>query len=156
MKIISYLLIFSLIYFCACSSMYKLKDSDFTFEKLNEEIEGERVSITLTDRRKEYEAENVSVNDSLTHWTDSHSDRTYTVPTSKVYKIISIQHTQGALEGYGLGILTGGTLGVLIVPSDEQSKILGWVAIGGTISIIGLVYGAVVGHEDTYVINDWQ
>lgn len=171
MKTISYTLVFSILYFCACSSTYRLKDGDFTLNRLNDELEGERITTVLTDG-KEHDGKNIIVNDHLIYWTDSESGITQSVPSTKINKIITKQHGQGALEGLGIGFLSGFTMGALIgiaiTDPDHQSSgfvdltprsyiegALGYgLGFGIPFALLGLPIGAITGHKDIYYINE--
>ena len=171
MKTLSYTLVLSIIYFCACSSTYSLKDGDITPDKLKEKINGGSVTLVLTNG-EEYNCDNLLIKEQLVYWIDSHSGATQSVPTNELYKILAKNHGKGALEGLGYGFLGGFALGAIvgIVTTDPDHKTSGFVdltprnysegALGYGIgfgipaALIGLPLGAIAGHQDIYIINE--
>lgn len=94
MKSISYILIFSILFFCACSSNYMIKKGDLSLNELNKELEGKKASLKLTDGQ-EFEAENIVITKDSTFYIESNSQIDQIVLTSNVNKIVNKDYERG-------------------------------------------------------------
>jgi hypothetical protein len=83
------------------------------------------------------------------------------------------RHGRGAAEGLGVGLLLGGTLGVVaglaagtdppcmstelfgclgnVRMTAREKATVGGIALGATGAVVGAIFGAITGHTDAYV-----
>jgi hypothetical protein len=70
-------------------------------------------------------------------------------------------HAWGAVEGLGVGLLTGAVAGAFVGYTSEDAQcfvcfsakeraVLGGIGFGLTGALVGVVLGAIVGHVDRY------
>jgi hypothetical protein len=95
------------------------------------------------------------------------------LPSQQVARIEETSHGMGAAEGFGLGVLIGGTIGAvafyasgddecnndegqwcLFTFSAEEKAVIGGIALGGVGGLIGLVVGAATGSTTIYEEGD--
>lgn len=168
MKTISFILIISIIHFISCSSTYTISHSKSAYDELNEELEGERGEIILTNG-------DLVVGKNIKIWVDSlscvesNSEAKMFIPTLDIKKIAITNHWRGAWDGFRYGALIGGVTGLIVgiaagLPFDPEEDGGGWggakigtlgliFGIGINAGLIGLPIGAIIGHTDKYVLN---
>jgi hypothetical protein len=160
-----------------CSSKYMINRNYSTYKELNNELEGEEVTIELLNG-DEITAENVKISYDSSSWAELKLSYGFWIPndscrtpTSNIKMISFKNNSKGAWEWMGWGALIGLPTGALIGwnvtsgdrffsrdGSGESLEGIG-IAIGGLVGlgsglIIGPAFGAIVGHKETYILND--
>jgi hypothetical protein len=132
---------------------------------LNKELEDEKVKLTLA--RNTINAEYIEIAEDSSSWVEVKSkygqrnlSDTIRIPTSDIKRISYKNNTLGALEGFGFGTLTGLSFYLLgrsaVKETDNFGEALGVAMVMGlgviTSPIIGLITGAIIGHEENYIL----
>ena len=148
----------AILIFTSCSSTYKLTNADFTLSELDEKIRGEDITIIMTDRKVE-EGKNATINNLRTYWVELNSGQMQDIHTKDIREIIVKNHTLGALEGLGFGMLAYFPLAAVVSNigaeggrsnySDMGGAVVGLLAVIG-----GPIIGAAVGHKNIYILNE--
>ena len=135
-----------------CSSTVELT----TTVDVNRKI-GESAATVYLNSGQEYEAREVHVRTDSTLFVDRNTEDILRLPTRDIRSIQVAHHFGGAAEGLLFGGLGGGTLGLALTAgmstSGEEGSgrglaIFTSLVVGG---IGGLVYGAIKGHDYTFV-----
>jgi len=134
-------------------------------ERINKNTLRRAGNIVLTDghRLKGYRVQIGT--DSTVYWIESMPNKWVQrrIATNEIRQIVLKSHAKGALEGMGIGILAGATLGTLVLGSQlggdenlDTGKFLeGLVLISGAGGgMIGLLVGSAMGSKDTFLIDD--
>ncbi|MFQ5772693.1 MAG: hypothetical protein ACE5HX_19315 [bacterium] len=99
-------LVCSIFIFGCAHTHYIPQDSHVSkFSELNKKLANEKVSIVLIDNAKQIETQNVHIASDSINYFDVKRNMKMRLATSKVNKIIKINHGKGAAEGFGLGLL---------------------------------------------------
>ena len=163
MKVISYLLLFSMVYYISCSSTHMIKHDQSNYNELNNELEGKEFSLTLINGRF-YAGKDITVEKHFASWVVDTTK--YFAPTSEVKKITVMSSSLGMTRGMGYGFLFGASIGTIfgiIVISDmsedtgySKAGIVGGAAALGGIAcaIIGLPIGLASPGEMEYIFTD--
>jgi hypothetical protein len=157
MKIISFFMITFIFIFTCCTSTQPLIKLDIEPSPvINEKLEGRKVSITLLNG-EELVGKDIKLERDSLSYKDLQSQWTKVIATQEIKKIYYKNHSIGALEGLGLGILAipvGMFLGAIIVYSGSGGKDFSGYAgalIGGGITpLLGFTLGAAIGHTYKY------
>jgi len=150
-----------LINLCGCSSSYLVSstgipDAEYSYQEMNEELNGQDVKIELKDGR-EISAKEVTISDDSISWVDQRTSEESKAGIREIKKIVTKSYSMGALECTGFGIVGGGGLGALIGNSLDDGGLgsgfgaaVGSIFGGGTGIIVGLITGLIVGHSYNY------
>jgi hypothetical protein len=131
------------------------------------DVTGKWVIVETTNHEK-VEAVAIAASDGVTFT----NDRVMLGP-SEVASVTEVRRGRGALEGAGIGFLTGATIGAVIGFADgddecddsggqwcilvftaTEKAILGGIFIGGIGTIVGVVFGAAMGSKFVYSYGD--
>lgn len=155
-------LLFAAIAFTGCTSTRVVDtQAPSPYAEVNEAVQGRVVQVQLADGRA-LQATDLDVAPDVASYVDA-DGQMHTVATDRIEQIRLIQHGRGALEGIGIGLLTGGGGGALVglmsastCGKDDwfcgpgfNAAVFGTLfgAIGGA---IGLISGTVRGHRTVY------
>jgi outer membrane lipoprotein SlyB len=179
MKVISYLLIFSLIHFISCTTSQVLLNEEASYYALTEKLKGEKVKIRIFNEQ-EFTGENINVKLDTTLWTQNDFNKAvgiritadgyekiknWSVPTPDVNEFIVVDIGDGILNGLLIGGITGaviGTIGGISLVGERSwtgqeigaGIIIVTAPLGAVIgAVIGIPVGAVIGHTDQYIIT---
>jgi len=165
----NFLCFLMIILISSCSSTILIKKNDASLEELNKELEDEEVTIKLLNG-DEITAVNVIVLEDSIYFEREKSDSNHFVPTEKrtvpIWKINKISYsnnTKGVEDWMGLGLLIGTSAGLLT--AWDMCKGGGMIpegygiAIGGVAGflsglVLGPPFGAVIGHQETYIFSE--
>ena len=114
MKIMSWILLFSMFFYC-CTSTHTVIRSQTAYDQLNKQLDGKKSKITLLNDSIVV-AENINIGVRTSSWQEVQFKGRYTqdkktnpinriIPTANIKNIITKQHGRGALEGFGIGAL---------------------------------------------------
>ena len=149
---------------CAHTSYVGLPDAG-ACRRLNERTAGRRATVILISGAG-FQAQGVLVTPDSTSWLDPRTDDLRTVPTEQVLELQLVSHGKGALQGFGIGVLSGAVTGAFLGIADgddprsdgfnimrfsaAQKAAMGAVVLGGLGGLAGLPLGASVGSRDIY------
>jgi len=150
----------------ACSSSYVVSTSgeDTSREEFNESAEGEEAEIILLDSTEITATEVYLSADSL-YWFNPETKLKTGVVKSEISKVMFTDTWLGGLEGTEIGLLSGGSAGILFgtifVGSAEADQITEWYAAwifgyGVAGALIGFPIGAIIGHTNEYEFQNNQ
>lgn len=132
---------------------------------INEELAGKTAQITFHSDPGELTAENIRVSPDSVFFVDTKTDRQQRFANTDIDKIIVRNHSRGALEGFGGGLLTwGGLVGLVAIviggndDSDEDGptggQAVAYAFVAGTLlPITGTIVGAAAGSRKIYNFN---
>jgi len=159
MKVVSCVLLVSLLFWIGCSSSYEVSSSpntDPSFKTFNVEAHDRRATIVFQDGR-ELDARNIVASPDSTRFLNETTDVTTVVPTHTIKKVVLANHGVGFLEGFGWGALIGSaTASVLLAASpgveiDDDSVVWAVLLFGGVPGgVIGGIWGGIAGHTYEY------
>jgi len=146
-----------------CGSSYNVSSSSngerVSFSEFNAAVENERAEIVFKDDSTLY-VQRIRTEPNGTSWIQPITGVRDTVPTHTIKRIILTNRARGALDGAGVGFLSGVAAGLLVaVPyvgahSDDEFAGLAYVvfpAIGaGAGLLIGTIIGITSGHTYEY------
>lgn len=138
-----------------------------SFDDINKAAAGKPASMTLTNGRV-LSGKGLEVAIDSTFWLDSVTGRKQSIATSEVGKVVIKKRGRGALEGLGIGILTGAVTGAVIgfasgdddpktvfLPLTAEEKALGGgIVLGAAGGLLGLPIGAAVGSKDKFILHE--
>ncbi len=137
-----------------CSSSHQLVN----YEEFNQDYKSRDVEVILGNGEI-VEGKLKYLGSDSTIFKQSASEGQLMVPCSEIAVIITRDHGQGAIEGVGVGLLTGSvvTVVLLFIALDDHDDFGEAFAIGSyyitlPVSIISLILGATAGHKDYYRI----
>ena len=143
-----------LILLSGCSSSHQLVN----YEEFNQDYISCDVEVILGNGEI-IEGKLIYLGSDSTIYKQSASEGELTVPCSEIAGIITRDHGQGAIEGAGVGLLTGSAIiAVLSLIFTDSSDDFGMAfAIGSIyitlpITFLSLIIGAIAGHKDNYKI----
>ncbi len=172
--------VFPLLVLCAlacsasgCSTTYTIGDRpapsgsepDLDYSQVNDCFRSTGEVTILTHNGRTYLARDLQVNRDTTSFIETSSAEPYVLHLANA-SITCLQKTDnglGALEGFGIGILSGAGLGLGLTTastlgrSDENSvfqRVVGFIGGGLIGGVLGLVTGAIVGHTDSYQFSN--
>jgi hypothetical protein len=123
-----------------------------TCARLNDDVGHRKAAITLTDGRN-FAAKGLLLAPDSTSWLDPRTEELRTVPTAEVMEIRIVRHGKGALQGLGIGFLTGALTGAVVGFADGDDP-PGWFSMTAEqkagVLAVGPVAGAAVGSRDIY------
>lgn len=139
----------------------------FLFDDINKAGIGKKVGITLTNGCV-FNGKSIQITHDSTSWLDSNTKNTQSIATSQIKSTVLKKSGRGALEGLGLGILSGAITGALIgfvsgdddpqtvfLPYTAEEKAVGYgVVLGAAGGLLGLPIGAAVGSKDKFLFED--
>jgi len=163
-----WLIILVAMLFSACSSTYLIKKDDASLKELNNELEGEDVTITLLKGEEIY-LENAKIFEDSSNYVDLKLSSGFRIPFENtripyqdIKKITNKNISRGTWEWLGYGVLIGLPTGVLIgwqaawpgPSADVYGIVIG--GLSGLLSglIIGPIIGSAIGHKETYILNE--
>lgn len=166
MKNLIYILLIALFLISGCSHTYVLdKESPNEFiEKVNKKTKRKKGVIRTKDGEKN-KGKEITVTVDSSSWIDMKTSYYKTIANSELNQIILNDHGKGALEGLGLGILsgfiTGFGIGYLSYSEhgnffdrkDDYATITG-TALGLLGGFLGLIGGAAGGAKEIFMFND--
>ncbi|MFQ5772685.1 MAG: hypothetical protein ACE5HX_19270 [bacterium] len=136
------------------------------FNELNKKLANKKINLVLIDNAKQIETQNVHIASDSVYFLDVKSNVKMHLATSKVNKIIQINHGKGAVEGFGLGLLGGAAiLGATTLVAlnhgdnseedayDRLGIVLTGITIGGGVVLISPFIGAARGSKNIYVLT---
>ena len=85
----------------------------FTFDDINQAAEGKKAHIALTNGSV-FNGKNIQIAHDSTSWLDFNTGNIQSIATSQINNIVLKKSGRGALEGFGIGILSGAVTGALI------------------------------------------
>ena len=137
---------------CTHSHIVRPSESK-SYVSLNKRGLRQQATITLVKGRK-LKGDKLRFAPDSTSWVDPHTQSVIAVPTAEVTHILFVRRGKGALEGLGLGFLTGALFGV-------PFALAGWIDIvlflgpyvGALGGLIGLPVGIAVGSQEIYRIE---
>lgn len=125
-----------------------------------------KVRIVLVNSVECIAAHDVQVASDSVSYIDTKTKMKRSVATTEVAKIIKVNHTKGALEGLGIGLLTGlAMVGVSVAltagepppddgpPASTGAAILGALA-GAGFTVVSTMIGAASGSRDIYIFDE--
>jgi hypothetical protein len=125
--------------------------------KFNEFAKGKDAQIMIGDKVVS-NATNVYLSADSLFWTDSESTLGSSVVKSDVKKVIFINNWVGGLEGWGLGLLSGGIAGLLTYWAVGKGNV--WAFVGLTVigvsvgALAGITTGLFIGHKYEYEFDN--
>jgi len=158
MKSIFFLPVILLSILIGCSNSYIIKpDHDEDIITLNRLSTEDEAIVTLTNGN-EIEAKNIIMAPDSTSLINLETQASACYRTDEISNVHFIQRWKGALNGFGIGFLSGALPGIVIgLANDLMDPALGAVAVGGSLGIaggvIGAVIGVLVGNKDIYYIK---
>ena len=145
-----------------CGSSYivssESNDEHLSFSEFNTAAENEEADIVLQDDSILY-VRGVRVESDTTTWQHPTTNERVAVPTHRIKKIILTNQALGALEGAGIGFLSGAVLGLVaavpfVANSNDEYAGFAYIifpGIGGATGVLtGLIIGIASGHTDKY------
>ena len=164
MKNLSCVLIIMGFFILGCSHTYVLdKESRNEFaEQLNKKTRKKEAVIQTRDGKK-YNAEEIWFLLDSTSWRDPTTNSYKTRSNSELYKIVINDHGKGAVEGLGLGVLSGFAggfvLGYLASSESEYFGRAGTATITGTAlgvlgGFLGLIGGSASGDKNIFMFDE--
>lgn len=162
LKLVTIILGFA-IFLCGCSSSYLVSptgkpDADYSYQEMNEELEGQDVKIEMKDGMNIF-AKDVKISDDSVSWVGQWTDVESMINIQEINKIVMESHGIGALEGAGFGLVGGGGLGALVGQllvgnhgawGSGAGAAVGLILGGGIGTIVGPITGAIIGHSYNY------
>ena len=163
MKTLYILIIITVVFVSNCTHVRR----PFTFDDVNKAGIGKKTYIALTSGRV-FNGKSIRITHDSTSWLDFRTDDTQSISTSQIKSIIVKKSGRGALEGFGIGVLSGAVIGAVIgflsgdddpqtvfMPYTAEEKALGYgVVLGGAGGLLGVPIGAAVGSKDKFVFED--
>ncbi len=158
MRVVSCVLLVSLLFSIGCSSSYEVSsspDADPSFNTFNVDAYDRSGTIVFQDGR-ELGARNIMVSKDSTRFLNENTNATTVVPTFTIQKVVFKKRFAGFLEGFWMGALVGVPAGVGLVvfgmPEGEgESYVIAAVFVGGLVGgLIGGISGFVIGHSYEY------
>ena len=125
-----------------------------------------KVKIILTDSSEGITAHYVQVAPDSVSYIDTKTSMKKSIATADVEEIITVNHGQGAAEGFGVGLLTGLAmvgLSVALTAGEEHdgdgpSAAAIWIGLavvgGAGFTLLSTMIGAAGGSKDIYVFNE--
>lgn len=152
-------LLFIICCITGCSHSYDIRGEHYHLYDVNRWISNKDVVIVFTNGDSAA-AWNVRLTVDTTFWVMQASKERRAVLTSKIHKIIFINHQQGFIEGFLLGCASGVGLGLLsasfggrIDESGISNPILRFIVVGSGTAIISTVIGINNGSREEFIIN---
>lgn len=158
-KMVSSVLVASLLFSIGCSSSYVVSSSpnvDKSFSTFNADAYDRSGFIVFQDGT-DLDARNIVASTDSTRFLNEKTNATTVVPTLTIQKVVFKERFAGFLEGCWIGALVGVPAGVgfgiLAVPKGElqapDAILIGFVGglVGG---LIGGISGFVIGHSYEY------
>jgi hypothetical protein len=149
----------SALFLCGCSSSYTVSsagkpNAEYTYQEMNEELNGRHVTIELKDGR-EISAEEVTASNDSVSWIGKSTAEKSKVATRQIERIFFKNHLVGGLEGLGIvapsvfiGFWGSGGFSPKGIGGSD-----GWefpAAVGLIGGGIGGITGAIIGHSYNY------
>jgi hypothetical protein len=158
-KIVSGVLVASLLFSVGCSSSYVVSSSPNpgpSFDAFNAEMQDKTGTIVFQDGGK-WEGKNILVSSDSTRFLIETTDAPMVVPTRTIKKVVFTNRGTGFLEGFGLGALAGSVV-VLALPVassggefSDWSYVLFFTLLGaGAGGVVGGIPGLIMGHSYAY------
>ena len=161
-------LVFVAIAISACTSSRIVNHipstGSLTYAQMNETLIGEEALITLTNGH-ELRGKEIRIRSDSTSWVYADTRENHITSISKIAKIASSKHGQGAIEELGLCCLAGAVgglvVGILFTKEGEgdyfgrgfEKQIA--AGVGGFVGILtDTTIGAIGDHTDEYYFND--
>lgn len=152
---ITFCLICTCLLASGCSSVVELASTTDANRKI-----GEGAATVRLKSGQDYAGREVSVEEDSTRFVDRDTEDILRFPTQDIRSIQITHHGGGALEGLLFGGLGGGAvglaLGIGMGTSGDEGMGKGLLALTGLAAgtVGGLVFGAIKGHEYTFVFPD--
>jgi len=157
-KIVSNVLVASLLFSIGCSSSYVVSSSqnaDKSFSTFNADAY-DRSGVIVFQDGAELNAKNIVASTDSTRFLNEKTNTTTVVPTLAIQRVVFKKRFAGFLEGFWIGALVGVPAGVGLVvfgmPKGEgESYVIAAVFVGGLVGgLIGGISGFVIGHSYEY------
>jgi len=161
----------SMILFClamflsGCSSTYSVSstgmpDAEYSYEEMNEELNGRHVTIDLKDGG-EIPAEEVTISNDSVLWVDASTAEKSKMVTLGVKRIFFKNHFLGGLEGLGIvsPVVFVGSWALGGFSSEGIGGSDGWAlpaALGLIGGGIGSITGGIIGHSYNYEFSSTE
>jgi hypothetical protein len=151
------------LFLTGCSSSYLVTkngdgDDKMSYKEFNREIKSKNVMLNFT-KGLERDGFNIRVDTNFAKFYDFDLQETRSVKTGLLKTVVRQNHLLGGLKGFGIGILSGGALGLLVGSLSGSNKshdgappgwFLGSVLGGFVGGIAGAIIGAIDGHKYEY------
>lgn len=149
------------IFFWGCSSSSSVRSTSvegaLSYGEMNNQLRERSANIEMIDGRDIF-ADNVTLSGDSVSWLDASTSETSKVSTRQIRRIVIKNHFIGALEGMGIGLLVGGSVGFILGSSGPEGGAwgrsgqiaMGLIVVGGTGVIVGLIPGLIIGHSYEY------
>jgi len=133
------------------------QSGDLSFNKLNEQIKNDKVTISFEDSGRAIAEEFRLENDSAS-WKEVVSGSMFKTSVSRLHFLSTHPNRfVGAMNGLGKGLVIGGVIGAMIGGGSDSFRgdegmgaFLGALTGGGAGALIGIVLGAVVPQSHEY------
>lgn len=149
-----------------CSPTHQLqKERPVEFvDKFNAFSTNKKAKIKAIGGRQ-FQAKNIRMNQDSIFWNDPERNIHGSIANRNINKIIFKNSGMGALEGLGIGLLTGLSIGAVVglaysdnssgffSSANSQAGLTGLIG-GFWGGIIGLFGGALIGHNDIFVLKN--
>lgn len=146
---------------CVSSSIVSSSSTSdrLSFSEFNDAADNERATVVFQDDSILI-VQHIRAYPDSTSWLDPATGVPHAIPTHAIKKIILRNRTVGALDGAGIGFLSGGAAGLLVavpyVAANQRDEFAGiayiaFPVIGGTAGLVaGIITGVVRGHSYEY------
>jgi len=150
---------------CSHTHRMGLTDIEHYYGGINQKCEGREGKIQAFGNR-EISGRNIYVTQDSIRWIDPETGSVHALPTSDVTSVEIKRGGRGALEGMGIGFLSGATIGAFggfasgddppgwFSMTAEQKAAGGGLVLGLSGAIIGLPVGALVGSKDIFILSN--
>ena len=150
MKII--LLYSLLIFLSSCTSTYYINPSGY--DELNKRLrKGWELSIVHDSTYQNITIDEINIGIDSTTYIESLFKREKVILTSSIIEVRDTYHSVGALQGLGLGFLSGSLIGAILAKNFDGSD-LEYVVYSSFYGMLaGGIYGLIRGSSDIYFIQ---
>lgn len=151
--------ILTISYITGCSHTYDIRQEQYHLYDVNRWVSGKEVTLLLQNGDSLF-VKDLRLTIDTTFWTAATDTNRTSELTSKIHKVIFIDHQQGFIEGFLIGCASGVGLGVLsmafgrdIDQSGIANPILRFIVVGTGTAIISTIIGTNKGSREEYIIN---
>jgi hypothetical protein len=157
MKTLSRLLIF-LILFSGCSTTSLVQTDHLTSDELNKKINGKQGLIMLT-KNGEIKAKNIQVDIDTTSYIDLKTQNRNSMPTSRIVQINIKKRGKGALQGLGIGFLSGACIGsILCIKWGDETDVPCMLVVPPFFGVFAMLpstlLGTLIGSTEKYILSE--
>lgn len=136
---------------CGCSTTYTIVEpsirNPYTKAQFTDQILDNEVTVEFRNG-EEADAVLFQLGDDSCTWIDPNTSLSRVVRTNDVQTVVKRNHLLGALDGFGIGLLGGSSVGGVTIQGEFAAiGVLGIAFIG---AVVGTVYGALAGHKYYY------